>query len=188
MGAAKELLSFEAMRAAIAALPEGQHGEVLGPGWWRAMSRPGGAHARAAKRLVRALGAVDSEVHGGWWIDMERELQLADRLYVPDLAGWRVADGDLGFVDENPITRAPDWACEILSRGTQAADRTVKLPTYAAAGVAHVWVVDPVGLAIEVYASVAGLPTLVAHARGGVPARLPPFDLEFDPEALFALK
>ncbi len=95
------------------------------------------------------------------------------------------ADGDVAFAEANPITRTPDWVCEILSRTTQRADRVIKLPTYAKAGVAHVWVIDTEAGTIEVYAAVHGLPTLVATA-GGAPTRLPPFDLEIDVEALLA--
>lgn len=184
MGAAAKLQTFDEMMAEIAALPEGQHGEILGPGVWRAMGRPGGPHSRVAKRLVRAVGGIDLDAGGAWWIEPEREVRLFGRLYVPDLAGWRVSDGDVAFADDNPITRIPDWACEILSRSTQRADRIVKLPTYADAGVGHVWIVDLEARTIEVYETVAGRPTLVAGVTSL--ARVPPFDLDIDVEALFA--
>ncbi len=186
MGAAQKLATFDQMFAAIGALPEGQHGEILGPGVWRTMSRPGASHRRASKRVASRLGSMDLDAGGAWWLEVEAELRLDDRLYVPDLAGWRVPDGDLAFTEVNPITRTPDWVCEILSRTTQRADRVIKLPTYAKAGVAHVWVIDTEAGTIEVYTSVHGLPTLVATAVGA-PTRLPPFDLEIDVQALLAL-
>lgn len=184
MGAAAKLQTFEEMMAAIAALPEGEHGEILGPGEWRTMGRSGAAHSRLAKRLLRALTGIDLDSGGSWWIEVEREVRLFGRLYVPDLTGWRVPDGDVAFVDVNPITRVPDWACEILSRSTQRADRVVKLPTYAEAGVGHVWIVDLEARTIEVYETVAGRPTLVAGVTRDAP--LPPFHLEIAVEALFA--
>ncbi|GDX80973.1 hypothetical protein LBMAG42_27840 [Deltaproteobacteria bacterium] len=142
MGAAQKPATFDQMFAAIRALPEGEHGEILGPGLWRTMSRPGASHRRASKRVASRLGSMDVDAGGGWWLEVEAELRLDDRLHVPDLAGWRVPDGDLAFTEANPITRRPDWVCEILSRTTQRADRVIKLPTYAKAGVAHVWVID----------------------------------------------
>lgn len=184
MGAAQKL-TFDQMYTVIGALPEGQHGEILGPGVWRTMSRPGACHLRASKRVAARLGSMDLDAGGGWWLEVEAELRLDDRLYVPDLAGWCVPDGDVAFAEANPITRTPDWVCEILSRTTQRADRVIKLPTYAKAGVAHVWVIDTEAGTIEVYAAVHGLPTLVATA-GGAPTRLPPFELEIDVEALLA--
>ena len=184
MGAPKLQTPAE-MRAEIAALPAGMHGEVLGPGDWRAMGRPGVDHRSAAKWLVRGLSPDDRDGGGGWWIDVEPEVELGERLFVPDLAGWRIEGGDLAFLDENPVKRAPDWVCEILSRSTQRADRALKLPVYAAAGVGHVWVVDPAARSIEVYAVQNGLAALVAAVTAGKSAVLPPFSLDVDVEALF---
>ena len=187
MGAARKLQTFDEMYAVIAALPDGQHGEILGPGWAREMSRPGAPHATSAKRLIRRLGSVDGDEGGAWWIEAELEVVLpGERLYVPDLLGWRVGDGDLSFLGENPIRRVPDWACEILSRASHKGDRVVKLPVYAAAGVGHTWVIDPDGASIEVYAPRDGVPCLIAHARGDADVALPPFDLPINVAALLA--
>ena len=187
MGAPK-LQSFDELYAMIAALPEGQHGEILGPAWVRTMSRPGGRHSRVSKRAVRAFGAIDLDAGGDWWIDSEREIVFdSGKLYVPDLAGWRVSEhDDLGFVDENPVTRLPDWACEILSRTTQRADRAIKLPTYAQAGVGHVWIVDLDAETIEVFAAHEGKPLLIATCRGDETVDLPPFGLPINVQALLA--
>jgi Uma2 family endonuclease len=179
MSAAAKLQSFDELYAAVAAMPEGQHGEILGPGWVRAMSRPSGKHSSTLRGALRALGDIDTKGGGDWWIDAEREIVFGrDKLYVPDLAGWHVGPDDpLAFVDENPVTRRPDWACEILSRGTQRADRAIKLPTYATCGVGHVWIVDVEAETIEVYAAHEGKPLLVATARGEQEVELPPFGL-----------
>jgi Uma2 family endonuclease len=44
----------------------------------------------------------------------------------------------------------PDWVCEILSRSTERIDRTRKLGIYAAAGVPHAWLVNPLDRFAEV--------------------------------------
>ncbi|MHB8248702.1 MAG: Uma2 family endonuclease [Acidithiobacillus sp.] len=37
----------------------------------------------------------------------------------------------------------PDWVCKVLSPATVRTDRILKLPSYAAAGVAYCWLIDP---------------------------------------------
>lgn len=177
---ARALPTFEELYREIAALPQGLTGEILGPGWLRTMSRPGGRHSRAAWKTRRALGGSDILEGGtGWWIEIEREITFGERLLVPDLAGWR-AEGEPDFTDENPITVRPDWVCEILSRSTQRGDRAIKLPTYAAAGVGHVWILDPEAMTVEVYASEGGHAVLVDTAIGSVKRTLAPFPAEVD--------
>lgn len=181
--AALYLPTFEDLYAEIEALPEGMTGEILGPGDLRTMARPGAAHRLSAHRVGSALRGSNLMDGGvGWWIEVEVEIQLpGGRLYVPDLAGWRVSE-EPAFVEDNPITVVPDWACEILSRGTQRGDRAFKLPTYAAAGVGHMWILDPEAKTVEVYETRQGLPVLVATAVGPVTAMLPPFSEPMDVE------
>lgn len=45
----------------------------------------------------------------------------------------------------------PDLAVEVLSPGTGARDRGVKMRQYAVAGVPHYWLVDPLGHTLEAY-------------------------------------
>lgn len=179
--AARRIPTFEELYAEIEALPEGMTGEILGPGELRVMSRPGGRHRASSRRIAHALGGSDLLFGGhGWWIEVEVEIELPDgRLYVPDLAGWR-CHAPPDFVDDTPITVLPDRACEILSRRTQAADRTRKLPHYAQAGVGHVWVVDPDARTVEVYETQNGKPVLVATALDQVTLELPPFPHPLD--------
>lgn len=173
---ALRLPTFEELYAEIEALPEGMTGEILGPGDLRTMARPGGAHRLSSHRVSAALRGSNLMDGGfGWWIEVEAEIRLpGSRLYVPDLAGWRVTE-EPTFVDDNPITVTPDWACEILSRGTQRGDRAFKLPNYACAGVGHVWILDPEAKTVEVYETQHGLPVLVATAAREVTVVLPPF-------------
>lgn len=174
--AARRVPTFEALYAEIEALPQGVTGEILEPGVIRAMSRPGKPHRGAARRLLRALDGFDANVGGrGWWIEVEAEIRLGDRLVVPDLAGWRV-ERVAELPDENPLTVVPDWACEILSPSTQRDDRVVKLPLYMERGVAHAWLVDPALRVVEVYEPQRGRPLLVQTAVDDAVVTLAPFD------------
>lgn len=107
------------------------------------MGRPGASHRRAARRVLRSSAGSDLLEGGvGWWFEREAEVALVGKRYAPDIAGWQVGE-EPSFVGENRILVVPDWACEILSRSTQARDRAVKLPTCVAADMKHVWIVDP---------------------------------------------
>lgn len=184
--AALRLPTFDELYEEIRALPEGMTGEIFGPGELRVMSRPAAPHRIGSRRVLRALRGLDVDEGGsGWWIEVEAEIRLPDeRLYVPDLSGWR-AEGIPDFIEDNPITVVPDWICEILSRDTQRGDRARKLPHYVEAGVVYVWVVDPAANTVEVYQGIGGRPTLIATAQGDDVKVLPPFELSFDVGALW---
>src|SRR5438552_16333800 len=109
------------------------------------MGLPGKKHRRAAQVLDVALASCDANVGGtGWWIGLEPEVRFDERLFDPDLAGWRV-ERVPQLPEENPIMIIPDWCCEVLSPSTAADDVKIKLPGYIAAGVPQVWIVDPIG-------------------------------------------
>jgi Uma2 family endonuclease len=55
------------------------------------------------------------------------------------------------FPDTACFTIVPDWVCEVLSRSTEKIDRDEKLPYYAAHGVPHVWLIDPIDKRLEVH-------------------------------------
>jgi Uma2 family endonuclease len=179
-GAAKRVFTFDEIYAQIARLPEGVTGEILAPGVLSTMSRPGLAHAHTADMVADALRRHgDSRFGGrGWWIYEEVEVRLpGDRLVVPDLGGWRV-ERVARLPEENPVVILPDWCAEVLSPGTAAVDRSVKLPLYARCGIGHVWLVDPELRLVEVYESTRERPTLVASLRDAETAVLPPFETE----------
>jgi Uma2 family endonuclease len=114
----------------------------------------------------------------GWWIEIEAEIRFpADRLTVPDLAGWRV-ERVLERSNENPLTTLPDWVCEVLSPPTARDDRTLKLPLYAESGVGWVWLVDPELQTLEVYECLNARPTLAAVARSEDTPAPAPFGIE----------
>jgi Uma2 family endonuclease len=177
--AAKRVPTFDELYRAIERLPPGTTGQILIPGVLTTMSRPGAAHEHTLGHCGRALDRFDRKFGGhGWWIRQEFEVRFpGDRLAVPDLAGWR-ADLHPELPDDNPLRIVPTWCAEVLSPNTASDDRTLKLPLYAATGVAHVWLIDPTLGTIEVYESTSGRPTLVATAREADVVRLPPFDTE----------
>lgn len=177
---AEKLPDFETLYRQIQALPEGVTGEILDPGVLRTMGRPGKAHRRAHLQALDALRGRNANLGGtGWWIEVEVEVRFGPRLMVPDLCGWRVERVPV-LPDENPLTIVPDWCCEVLSPGsTGRSDRLTKLPRYLAAGVTHVWLVDPIDRVVEVYVSRDGAPVRVAAGGDADVVALPPFDDAF---------
>lgn len=176
--AAQRKATFEELYEAIHALPEGITGEVLVDGQIETMGRPGRSHSRFSSQLLRHVRDVEDDPTSGWAFEWEREVRITlDRLVVPDLAGWRVQDEDTRFLDENPLRRVPDWACEVLSDSTRGKDRGDKLPLYLRAGVGHVWLADPEGRSVEVFvAGEDGAPIRIALATGDGVVTLPPFE------------
>ena len=149
--------------------------------------RPAPRHANATTGLGSELrGPFQRGVGGpgGWWILFEPELQLRPlEPMAPDLAGWRV-ERMPELPDTAYFSLAPDWVCEVLSRSTAKFDRDKKLPFYAAHGVTHVWLVDPVDKILEVHA-------LADHRvrvyEGDVRVRADPFGaIEIDLAALWS--
>ncbi len=171
--------TFDALYARIQALPEGVTGQVLEPGVLSTMSRPGLPHAHAESLIDDELRSRDVRRAGkGWWILREMEVRFpGDLLAVPDLAGWRV-ERVAKLPNENPLTVIPDWCCEILSPSTARADRLLKLPLYARAGVQWTWLVDPDARLVEVYESVGERPVRAMGATDETCVALPPFEDE----------
>jgi Uma2 family endonuclease len=169
---------FEELLAEIDRLPRHLTGEILEPGIVRVMSRPLAPHRRAARECQWALRGVSADVTGvGWWIEQEPAVRFGERLFNPDLAGWRV-ERSPDPPDGYPITLVPDFCCEVLSPSTARDDRLIKLPVYARSGVSWIWLIDPDLRGVEVYQSIERFPTLVATAAEDDAPRLPPFDLE----------
>lgn len=115
---------------------------------------------------------------GGWWIEYEPEIHLADDVFVPDLAGWRKDVVPAFDTSVSYVTTPPQWVCEVLSPSTAARDRVLKLPRYGTAGVEHAWLVDPIAHTLEVFASdEAGLWKLLeTHQETATVSAPPPFE------------
>ena len=139
--------------------------------------RPAPRHARAGARLISKLGPPFDEGDGGpggWRIFYEPELHLEDEVLVPDLAGWR-RERMPELPDTAYFTLAPDWVCEILSPTTRAHDLVRKRPIYAAAGIPHLWLVDPVEQILEAFTLDDGHWRLIAAVEQDDAVQIPPF-------------
>jgi Uma2 family endonuclease len=105
---------------------------------------------------------------------------------VPDVAGWQ-RERMPEVPDTQAFELAPDWVCEVLSRSTAAIDRADKVPIYAQAGVAHVWLVDPVLQTVEALRLESGSYRLLGTWRGDATARIEPFGaIELELQALWS--
>ena len=78
----------------------------------------------------------------GLILDEENGLQ-------PDLV--YVSPARRGILTRRGIRGVPDLVLEVLSPGTESTDRGVKMRRYAAAGVAHYWILDPATRVLEEY-------------------------------------
>lgn len=141
-----------------------------------ASPRPAVPHARAATKLITALGGpFDVDTPSGWIFLIEPELHFAHDVFVPDIAGWR-RERLPALPNEPYLTLAPDWACEVVSPSTETIDRGRKLRIYAREGVAHVWLVEPLRQSLEVFALEDGILSPVERYEGAASARVRPFD------------
>lgn len=174
---------------AYLAVPDHQRAEII-DGTLYVAPRPSSVHADAATGVVGELRGPFQRGRGGpggWRILFEPELQLVDlEPMVPDVAGWR-----LERMPTMPrvahFKMAPDWICEVLSRSTESVDRDRKMPIYAAQGVGHVWLIDPIAKMLEVHS--LGEDRRWRHVRvfeGSGLVRADPFaELEFDLSSLW---
>jgi Uma2 family endonuclease len=142
----------KATYADLEAVPPHQVAELV-DGELYVSPRPAFPHARAAGRIYRQLdGPFDEGTGrpGGWLLLIEPELHLGEDVLIPDVAGWRRER-----MPKMPrvvgVTLAPDWECEVLSPSTAKLDREKKMKVYAREGVRHLWLVDPLRQALEVY-------------------------------------
>ena len=138
---------------AYCAIPSHQRAEIIN-GTLYVFPRPAPRHANATSVLGGELNGAFQRGRGGpggWWILFEPELQLVPlEPMSPDLAGWRV-ERMPSLPETAHFSLAPDWICEVLSKSTEDVDRNKKLPIYAAHGVGHVWLIDPIAKTLEVH-------------------------------------
>ena len=150
--------------------------------------RPAPRHLRASSRLGGELDGPFDQGRGGpggWWILDEPELHLGPQVLVPDLAGWQ-RERMPSLPETAWFELAPDWVCEVMSPSTARIDRVEKLPIYAAAGVGHVWLIDPILQTLEAFALHEAQWLLLGVCEGASPVSLPPFDaVTFDLSGLW---
>lgn len=170
------------------AAPEHMIAEVI-DGELSMMPRPASPHTAAASALGEELGPPFKRGRGGpggWIILDEPEVHLGEDILVPDLAGWR-RNRMPEMPDAAFFTLAPDWACEILSPGSQRADRIKKPKIYSRENVSHLWLVDPNAQTLEVMRLEGGGYKIVLLAEQEEKVRAEPFDaIELDLGLLWA--
>lgn len=159
----------KATYADLAAVPDHLVAEIAG-GELYTSPRPAAPHTSASSFIGQDLGPFSRKPGGpggpgGWWILDEPELHLGEDVLVPDLAGWR-HERMPAIPNEAHFTLAPDWICEVVSPSTGRLDRMTKMPIYARESVAHLWLVDPLSMTLEVYRLEAGR-WVVADTQGG---------------------
>ena len=141
------------------------------------MPRPALPHVRAGSVLGSDIGTPfdwGPGGPGGWIILQEPELQLGEDVLIPDIAGWcRERMPKIPKVLRMDL--APDWICEILSPSTRNIDRTIKAAIYAREGVRHLWLIDPIARALEVYRLEGGIWNPVADFCNDAVVRAEPF-------------
>jgi Uma2 family endonuclease len=115
---------------------------------------------------------------GGWWIIDEPEVHFVRdiEVAVPDLAGWK-RERMPAVPRDHRFEVVPDWICEILSASTASKDREIKLPLYAAHGVAYAWLVDPIGQTLEALALKDGAWVMLGRFSGADRVAVAPFDV-----------
>ncbi len=142
-------------------------------------------HPRPAPQHAVAANALGAEITnpfqkgqggpGGWIFMTEPELHLGQNVLVPDIAGWR-RERLPSLPKTAWIETPPDWVCEVISPSTEYYDRGVKRDIYAAAGVLHLWLVNPVLRQLEAFQLTAGKWLLAAVVGDNDEVCLPPFD------------
>jgi|SRR5579883_846334 len=166
----------------LRALPEHLVGELVN-GELIVSPRPSGRHTRAVTILGDDVGGPFDHRPpgpGGWWLLPEMELHLGRDVLIPDMSGWRRER--VPRCPTGPFVElAPDWVCEVLSPSTTVVDRKLKMPEYAAAGVPHLWLVDPIARTLEVFQREGERWTLLGTFSDADRARAVPFDaIELD--------
>jgi Uma2 family endonuclease len=162
----------------LISLPESVTGEIIG-GVLYTQPRPAGPHTAVASALGADLGSAFGRGRGGpggWYILYEPELHLDGDVVVPDLAGWRVERLPADARKQPFFTTAPDWVAEIASPASTQRDRLIKVPLYAARGVAHLWLIEPVDARVEAYKLVETRWSWLGTWAEEREARIPPFD------------
>ncbi|MDX9722771.1 MAG: Uma2 family endonuclease [Myxococcota bacterium] len=140
--------------------------------------RPAAPHALASAVVGMDIGTPFQRGRGGpggWWILFEPELHLDTQVMVPDLAGWRRER--LPHLRNEPFfPLVPDWVCEVISPSSAGVDRVRKQPLYLHAGVAHLWLIDPIQRTLESYQARDGAWVVSGSYSEEKDARVVPFE------------
>lgn len=177
MGATLRSMAKRSARERWEALPDDRPAELIGEEivhWSPGTAGHSNVISVLAGRLVDPF-RFGKGGPGGWWILIEPEVELGQQILIPDLAAWH-ADRLAPESKTKPITVAPDWCCEVLSPSTAARDRKLKLGAYGAAGVRHVWLVDPAARTVEALELASDRFLVQAVLAGDERAGIAPFE------------
>jgi Uma2 family endonuclease len=147
-----ELAQVESLYQIIEKLPPNYVGEIV-DGVLQAHPRPSARHGIVATRLAAAINSTyDVAKPGGWWVIAEPEVHFArdQEVLVPDIAAWK-RERLLDLPQNQRFEVVPDWVCEVLSPSKVDTDRKTKMRVYAAYGVDHVWLADPMQRVVEAF-------------------------------------
>jgi Uma2 family endonuclease len=178
--AARSLLNDPVIEEHRARAPKGVRAEIVA-GALLMSPAPKSGHLNAQGELIAKLLSQRALRLGGppprgWRFLLTPELHLGvgpDKLN-PDLAGWRAARAPA--LSEYPITRVPDWVCEVLSPSTERSDRGTKLPLFGEHGATHAWLVDPDAHTLEVFRLSATGARAIGTYSGDALVRAEPFE------------
>jgi len=130
----------------LLALDEQTRAEVV-EGRVTTVVAPVAEHGRTQACLASAIGSPfdhgpQAKGPGGWWIACDVDVRFAPTTVLrPDLVGWRRER--LRTLRGRPIEVRPDWVCEVVSPSNASHDLVTKRRLYAAHGVPHYWLVEP---------------------------------------------
>ncbi len=162
----------------ILALGEDVHAEILG-GELFIHASPSWRHGDASGSLMADLGKPFKRGDGGpggWWLLQETDIVLSTGDVVrPDLLGIRRERVPL-LPEERPMPADPDFVCEILSPSNEKYDLTEKQAAYLAAGVTHLWHLDPDRRLLTVMRHSPDGYVILLRGQDGQTLRLPPFE------------
>lgn len=85
-----------------------------------------------------------------------------ENLFVPDML--YISTANKHIITDNGIEGVPDLVVEILSPSTAKYDRGEKMKVYKRTHISEYWIIDPKGLAVEVYSWNNGDFDLVSYA------------------------
>lgn len=181
-------LKQKAVYEDLFSLPENMTGEII-EGELVAAPRPSRRHAVAASALGYQIGPPyhfgAGGGPGGWIILHKPDIAFGEDILVPELAGWK-EERFPAAEEQDWLSVAPDWVCEILSPNIVRIDRMQKMRIYATHKVPYAWLVDPLQMLLEVFRLEAGRWIVLGVHGESEKVRAEPFqEVELDLAALW---
>ena len=136
--------------------PEGNYAELInGTAYIREPPAPSRLHQEVAGELyLQARLALDGKPARAYIAPFDVRLpqhgeadELIDTVVQPDV----LIVCDVRKLDARGMRGTPDWIAEVLSPSTASHDKVAKLPVYERAGVAEVWLIEPIAPTLEIY-------------------------------------